>query len=130
MFTRRRRAKNTNAPNVSANAPSPRAPMAGTGGNPRTDVTSVTESFDDVVSGGLAAETLAEFEIDPVVLGAVTVIVNTTFAPFASDSAVQVTVVVPAHAPVTESAVNPLGSVSTTLIEVAVSGPLFVTVSV
>ena len=52
--------------------------MAGTGGNPRTEVTSVTVSLEDVGSAGLAAETVAVFEMGPNTAGAVTVIVNAT----------------------------------------------------
>jgi hypothetical protein len=104
--------------------------MAGTGGNPSTDVTSVTESLDDVGSGGLADETLAVFETHPVELGAVTVMVTTAFAPFAIDAAKQVRVVVPLHVPDASTNVTVPDSVSTTLTDVAVDGPLLVTVSV
>jgi len=66
--------------------------MAGTGGNPRTEVTSVTVSLENVGSAGLAAETVAVFEMGPNTAGAVTVIVNATFAELLNEAAVHVTV--------------------------------------
>jgi hypothetical protein len=78
---------------------------------------------------GLAAETLAVLEMEPVTLGAVTVMVKATLAPLASEAWAQVTVVVPVQ-PGAETNVTPAGRVSTTLRVVAVAGPLLVTVSV
>jgi hypothetical protein len=69
------------------------------------------------------------FVIAPGVDGSVTVSVNVAVAPLASVPALQVTVVVPLHAPagVDDCSVVPAGSVSVTVTDDAVVGPPFVT---
>ena len=83
-------------------------------------------------SNEAAVTTPAVFEKTvPGVPGAVTVMVNWTLAPFASDAAVQVTVppdsLQPADA---DTNVTAPGNVSVTVTLLAASGPLFVTVNV
>ena len=93
-------------------------------------VTSVTESFDEVGSAALDV-TLAVFEMDPPVPGAVTVIVNWTFAPLASDAVVHVTVPPDSEHPAdADTKATAPGSVSVTVTSLAVPGPPFVTVIV
>ena len=84
------------------------------------------------VSGSVAADvTLTVFEKTvPGVPGVVTVMVNWTLAPLASDTAVQVTVPPDSTHPAdADTNVTAPGSVSVTLTSLAVSGPLFLTVS-
>ena len=80
---------------------------------------------------GLAADALttAVFVIGPGVDGSVIVSVNVAVAPLASVPALQVTIVVPLHAPagVDDCSVVPAGSVSVTVTAAAVFGPPFVT---
>ena len=75
------------------------------------------------------ALTTAVFVIAPGVDGSVIVSVNVALAAFASVPALQVTTVVPLHAPdgVDDCNVVPAGSVSVTVTDVAVVGPPFVT---
>lgn len=131
---RRRRVKNTTAPNSKASPPRAHVPIAGTGGVWRTSVTSVAESLDELESLEVA-ETLAVLVMAPNTLGAVTAMVKATFALLASEAAVQVTVPpsgspVCEHAAESETQATVAGSVSVTVIDVAAPGPLFVTVSV
>ena len=99
---RRRRMKNTAAPNITAKPPRAHVPITGTDGVWRTSVTSVVESLEEEGSVEVA-ETLAVLEMAPNTLGAVTMMVNSTFALFASEAAVQVTVP-PRGSPVREHA--------------------------
>ncbi len=78
------------ATNTAAKPIRPNAPTAGT--RTGNGVTSVTESLDDVGSEGLAAETLAVFEMSPDEFGGVTVMVSSVDAPLASEAMSHVTV--------------------------------------
>jgi hypothetical protein len=93
-------------------------------------VTSVV-ALSDVSGSAVEDDTVAVFEMDPAVPGAVTVIVNCTLSPLANDAAVHVIVPLDSLQPVpAETNATVPGSVSTTLMLLAVPGPLFVAASV
>lgn len=95
-----------------------------------TVIVDVAVLFPGFGSGFVAAAlTTAVLVIGPGVDGNVIVSVNVALAPFASVPALQVTVVVPLHAPegVDDCSVVPAGNVSVTVTEAAAVGPPFVT---